>query len=408
MNNYDALIKATLAGTSFSHLVALASDYLSNPLVVIDNSLHIIAYSKNRVSTDFIWLEAVSRGYITIEFGATLNNWDDLVSQDQDFFDVHEISSKVRRFIRLEYQHRMVGYLNILEETTPLDSLPDETYHFVAALLTKELLFNYQQLNLQPFCLREEEILLELLQERFVDHLHFTSRIQGCSLDQPFTFHVGCIDFTHFISYNAKHSLIQESLQAYIPDSTSVFFNNQLVILVKSEKEIKKQPLNQFLKSMNLLLGISDPFEDLYILNTYLKQAQAALRLNPLLSPAVQITLYDKVKPYHMYERFSTDELLQFCHQHVLTLKRYDEKNETEYVKTLQTYLLYQKSIQKTAACLYVHRNTIHYRIARIKEILQFDLDNSEQDARMLQSCEILEYIHFRHKPAPYKQKNAR
>lgn len=192
---FSDLIQAALSGTSFFHLVELAANYLHNPLVVINNSFNIIAYSQNLKSTDFIWLEAVSRGYITIEFGATLQNWDDLVPSDQKYFDVSQISSKTRRFIRLEYQHRLIGYLNILEEYTPLDAFDEQDYLFVAALFAKELLFNFQQLNLNNFCIGEEEIVMELLQNRFVDRVHFISRIEGCSLDHHYYFHVGCIDF---------------------------------------------------------------------------------------------------------------------------------------------------------------------------------------------------------------------
>lgn len=395
---YDELLKASLAGTSFAHLVELAASYLNNPLVVIDNSFNIIAYSKNLQSTDFIWLEAVSRGYITIEFGATLNNWDELVAPDQNYFDVSQISAKTRRFIRLKYQNRLVGYLNILEEYTPLTQLDDKVYLFVAALLTKELLFNFQQLNLDNFCIREEEILMELLQDRFADRVHFISRIQGCSLDHNYLFHLGCIDFQHYVSYNAHRSLIQESLQAYIPESTSVFYDKQLVILMKSEEECDYQKLNQFLHNSSLTMGISDPFEDLYQLKIYLKQAQAALRLGALVYQDSQISFYERCKPYHMFERFETNELLRFCHHLVLKLKHYDEKNDTSYVETLRAYLLFQKSIQKTANYLYVHRNTINYRIQKIKEIMGVDLDQYDLDAHMLQSCEIIQYIHFRNR----------
>ena len=113
---YFELIKASLTGTSFTHLVELAAVYLNNPLLVIDNSFNIIAYSENLKSTDNIWLDAVTRGYITIEFGATLNNWDVLVGPSRQYFDTDKISSKNRRFIRLKYQHQIVGYLDILEE----------------------------------------------------------------------------------------------------------------------------------------------------------------------------------------------------------------------------------------------------------------------------------------------------
>lgn len=393
---YFELIKASLTGTSFTHLVELAAVYLNNPLLVIDNSFNIIAYSENLKSTDNIWLDAVTRGYITIEFGATLNNWDVLVGPSRQYFDTDKISSKNRRFIRLKYQHQIVGYLDILEEKTPLDTLQEEQYLFIAALLAKELLFNFHQLDLGDFPVREEEIMLELLQHRFTDRAQFNSRIQGCHLKSNSFYHIGCIDFSHYISYNAHHSQIQENLRAYIPDSTSVFYEKQLIILIKTDNNCNYQMLDQFLHSSSLSMGISDPFKDLYQFTTYLSQAQTALRLRQFVSPDTYVSFYEKCKPYHMFEYFKTEELLQFCHQRVLNLNYYDEQNKTNYIKTLRTYLYFQKSIQQTANHLYVHRNTINYRIQKIKEIMEIDFNHYELDAHMLWSCEIIQFINYR------------
>ena len=92
-------------------------------------------------------------------------------------------------------------------------------------------------------------------------------------------------------------------------------------------------------------MGISDPFEDLYQLKIYLKQAQAALRLGALVYQDSQISFYERCKPYHMFEHFETNELLRFCHHLVLKLKHYDEKNDTSYVETLRAALNSQLSI---------------------------------------------------------------
>lgn len=154
--------------------------------------------------------------------------------------------------------------------------------------------------------------------------------------------------------------------------------------------------LDQFLHSSSLSMGISDPFKDLYQFTTYLSQAQTALRLRQFVSPDTYVSFYEKCKPYHMFEYFKTEELLQFCHQRVLNLNYYDEQNKTNYIKTLRTYLYFQKSIQQTANHLYVHRNTINYRIQKIKEIMEIDFNHYELDAHMLWSCEIIQFINYR------------
>ncbi|MHB8063181.1 MAG: PucR family transcriptional regulator [Ruminiclostridium sp.] len=56
-------------------------------------------------------------------------------------------------------------------------------------------------------------------------------------------------------------------------------------------------------------------------------------------------------------------------------LEAYDEKYQTDYLYTLKCYLDNNTSVQEVAKVNYVHRNTINYKIKKIKEILQCDLN---------------------------------
>lgn len=55
-------------------------------------------------------------------------------------------------------------------------------------------------------------------------------------------------------------------------------------------------------------------------------------------------------------------------------LEEYDEKNQTDLLQTLKCYLDNNASVQEVAGKLYVHRNTINYKMKKIKEILQCEL----------------------------------
>lgn len=55
-------------------------------------------------------------------------------------------------------------------------------------------------------------------------------------------------------------------------------------------------------------------------------------------------------------------------------LEAYDEKNRTDYLFILKQYLENNASVQEVAKETFVHRNTINYKIKRIKEILCSDL----------------------------------
>ena len=59
-------------------------------------------------------------------------------------------------------------------------------------------------------------------------------------------------------------------------------------------------------------------------------------------------------------------------------LADYDEKHGTDYCYILKCYLDNNSSVEKVAKETYVHRNTINYKIKKIKEILRSELDYND------------------------------
>lgn len=387
---FHKLLKTALDGKELNEIVDAASDYLNNPLVVISSGYHILAYSKKRKAQDFTWLEATRRGYITVEFAATLNHWDELATHQ--YLDVDKISLQRRRFFRLIYHHQIVGFLNITEETSHLEDTEEAHYQFVADLLAKEIAFSQNALSYGVH-LKEEELLLQLVENNFVNRLHFLERIKDMPIEAVKSFEVGFVDFSQHISYNAGKDPIQDAFLAALPNATWIIYKQTLILLLKDPHSIDEDLIKQTFNQKHLTLGLSDVFEDLYHFQFYLAQAKAAIRLQHLLGNQTVITRYDNVRIYHMFEHFSHDELLRFCHPSIVALKYYDEKNKTEYLPTLQAYLHHQQSDQETANALYLHRNTIRYRIAKICDITGLDFQNSFQNYQLINSCEIMHYL---------------
>ena len=60
-------------------------------------------------------------------------------------------------------------------------------------------------------------------------------------------------------------------------------------------------------------------------------------------------------------------------------LKKYDEEHHTTYEEVLYEYLKYNGSIQAIAEATYTHRNTVLYRIKKVKEILGQELESTQE-----------------------------
>lgn len=79
------------------------------------------------------------------------------------------------------------------------------------------------------------------------------------------------------------------------------------------------------------------------------------------------------------------------CHENLLKLKETDEENHSEYMKTLRAYLDENLNATRAAEELFIHRSTFLYRLEKIKEILQSDLDDPDEIFYLNFSFRLLE-----------------
>ena len=84
-----------------------------------------------------------------------------------------------------------------------------------------------------------------------------------------------------------------------------------------------------------------------------------------------------------MYHDYFTEDLVytiekgtnirSFCHPQILVLKEHDEATGSEYVKTVYNFLLFGRNLTNTADNLFIHRNTLTYRLSKIKELTDIE-----------------------------------
>ena len=74
----------------------------------------------------------------------------------------------------------------------------------------------------------------------------------------------------------------------------------------------------------------------------------------------------------------STVDVQSLLHPAIAKLSAYDRVNQSNLLSTLKTYLENDRNAQRCANLLYLHRNSLQYRVRRIQEIADIDLDNPE------------------------------
>ena len=129
---------------------------------------------------------------------------------------------------------------------------------------------------------------------------------------------------------------------------------------------------------LKLSVGISAPAEGVAALSGALHEAGSARRLAALrATTAVSVVTSDEVASHELLLATVPGSVLRSFRQRMLgPLISYDERHRAELLPTLREFLACSGSWNHCAARMYVHVNTVRYRIRRIEELTGRDLSS--------------------------------
>ncbi len=79
-----------------------------------------------------------------------------------------------------------------------------------------------------------------------------------------------------------------------------------------------------------------------------------------------------------LVDSISKEQGKKFYTHYLQPLLAYDHKNNTSFTPTLKAYLAHHLNIATTSRALFIHRNTLLYRIDKIKSLLPVDLEQEK------------------------------
>lgn len=184
----------------------------------------------------------------------------------------------------------------------------------------------------------------------------------------------------------AMRKSIETALLFNAPESMTFRLQSELVICFAHRLE------SSIIQAMNLVLDhISLPYKktyDLYIgigrntksircLSKTYRIANKVAKLQETLEHSYEVLSYKDLSFTKLFLSMDDQEIAHEYYDHVLRpLVEYDEINHTDFVDFLEIYFLENCSVQETADHLFLHRNSINYKLKKIDDILQCDLND--------------------------------
>ncbi|NLO48776.1 MAG: hypothetical protein GX111_10715 [Clostridiales bacterium] len=139
-------------------------------------------------------------------------------------------------------------------------------------------------------------------------------------------------------------------------------------------------------------LGFSNRFQDLFYAGDFFAQCMYAIENGLKKNPDSWIFSFsDHCTDYiasYLSERFSTEF---FCHPGILALYGYDEKNNTELMKTLKYFIIHKFNASHAAAAMFIHRTTFIKRIEKINKLQHLNFGSLDETLHIMLSIKLLE-----------------
>lgn len=166
-------------------------------------------------------------------------------------------------------------------------------------------------------------------------------------------------------------------------------YADRAVVLFPLEEPHQTQRLKQVVRLLHQTLAESAPDGEiaagvgrvamgLTALRESFREAERALTLPRQVWEDAQIAFFGDVSLYELLLGVNDPALLNgFCAHWLAPLTQYDAQHHTDLIPTLHAYFENNGNMARTAHVLNIHRNTLVYRLGRITEIVQLDMDDS-------------------------------
>ncbi|MBQ3425453.1 MAG: helix-turn-helix domain-containing protein [Clostridia bacterium] len=360
-------------------LVRDASALFGCPAMVVDMAFNAVAWHAPEGFDDVPFRDSAKRGSLTYEAGSLL-----IGSTARARFVTLRDSPYRRRFSLLVTGGVPVGYLILVDVEDRLAREDLRVFSAVESALAKQLMLESNRGGSVQNT--EESVLQHLLEGRFTDEGLFELQAEGAGLKYMAPRRVALANLELYRSTNWSENALRSTILDVFPMSKPLIHDGGVVFFLNSDPDMEL--FRHLAERFNLRVVISGPIGRLFDLPKVYGGAKELMEaLLPLASGPFAVRMEDYqglMMLRHMAER--GDLMLP----QVRALGERDRAEGSLYCLTLYTYLACHRSLQETCERLFTHRNTVLYRVRKLREEYDIPLDDPDMHLVVLLSSAMM------------------
>lgn len=405
-----ALVDALLADKGLPHLVEVAAAELGNPVLVVDPTYHYAARGGFDLAEDDqsafaqVTREELALGDTIVDHGVRYILDEGI---DEELARAHGPVVRRNEVYGLNTMTAPVcvhgvclGRVMMIERNRPFGEHDADYFALLVRLVAQELqkggfltLGGPQQ---GPYFLGR------LLDDEHPNPISCARRMQLVGFSPLRDLFVVCVRGRSGALDTRSAESVRGQLQPLLHHSLATLYEGELVCLV-SRADAGRLPegdedvIARVVLGNDLVAGVSNEFREVTDIRAHLAQARAAIRYGSTYTKILDDTHVYRYCEYTYMEMLDICNdhinLMNYCHPAIWTLWEHDQGHDSELVETLFAFMQNGCNTAKTAALLSLHKNTLLYRLNRIKEITNNDLGSGEDLFLFHLSIRVLIYL---------------
>ena len=360
-------------------LTADVSQLFDCPAMVVDMAFHAVSWHRPADFDDETFQASIDRGSLSYEAGSFLAG-----SDGQARYVQLEDSPYQRRFSLLVTGGVPVGYLILVDINGNLEQENAHLFLSVESALAKQLMLELNRGSSMQST--EESVLLHLLEGRFADEALFELQAASAGLKFFAPRRVALVNLELYKNANWSENALKSTILDYFPMSKPLMSGGSVVFFLNSDPDMNL--FGHLAGQFSLRVVISAPIDRLFHAAAAYEAAQELMACLLPRRDRPFAAMADRYGAFMMLRQLEgrRDLILPA----VRALADRDREDDSLYCLTLYTYLICHRSLQETCERMFTHRNTVLYRVRKMREEMGVPIDDPDQQLSLLLSAALM------------------
>lgn len=375
----------------YTAMIQCAWEMSKKPVILMDGSLRVLALAPDEDFTnDAEWMHMRQYGFASLEGLRVLREsgeFDTLLHQEAPVLYGPGTFANPTVVSSIVFDGACVARISmtgLLGELTAFDLS-------VMEILTEQISRKLQRDDAVRERIGESpaySVLHDLLRGMKLDNRLISSRLGGLLGWTGGSYAVLTVPAaaTDEMSYKYYAGLLEHGLDCFC-----VLYEESLTAVLHTAESASPEAetkLLRFLQENGLVGGISYCFEDVSQLHDHYVQAAAALQYG---DGKPGLYRFSGCVMQHMMRFFPQEQQRVLVHPALQKLLEQDKAAGSELYETLRVYLENERSLVKTATALFIHRNTLLYRLEKLQQLVELNLEDPDLRLHLRLSYRLLE-----------------